>query len=84
MRKWQILIPTLFLLLIPSIASAEKDCSIYGEETLINFFQGAMCGLYNFIVAVGPPQIVTTFYIILALLIVSLFALMAYILSAGE
>jgi len=80
MRKWQILIPAFFLLMIPSIVSAEKDCSIYGEETLINFFQGTMCGLYNFIVAVGEPQLLTMFYAILALLIVSLFAFMAYIL----
>lgn len=79
----------LFLLLItPSVLAqceGQKDCSIYDETlSLITFFQATLCGVYNFLVCIGPPMVVSIFLGVLAMLIVALFGLMAYILSINR
>lgn len=60
---------------------ASKDCSIYSGNSWMDFFGATMCGLYNFLTCIGPPYMFIIFASIGALLIISAFGLLAYVVS---
>lgn len=62
-----------------------KDCSIYsGDNTLLGFFQSTLCGLYNFIACIGNPMTYIMLFGMLAVFIISIFGLLAYILTRRD
>lgn len=66
------------------ICPNQKDCSIYVGTSAGAMMGGTFCGLYNLLDCIAVPYTQFTYTIVGALFITSLFALMAYILSANS
>lgn len=69
-----------------TVATCEnpKNCTIYDSNSAGDMMGGTFCGLYNLLICVTPPYMDFLFYSIIAILIVSAFGFIAYLLSVNS